>query len=88
MFGASSIVPKLLNALVGALSVPLTYDVALAISGVRRSRIRAATWAATFPSLVLWSSHNIRDVWIVLLIVFICREALRLHERIRALPVP
>ena len=41
---------------------------------------RAAFWAATFPSLVLWSSLNIRDAWVVLLILFICREALRLQN--------
>jgi hypothetical protein len=87
VFGAYPIVPKLLNALVGALTVPLTYDVALATSRREDVAMRAATWAATFPSLVLWSSQNIRDVWIVLLIVFICREALRLHERIRLLPL-
>jgi hypothetical protein len=71
---------------VGALTVPLTYDVAKAVSRRDEVALRAATWAATFPSLVLWSSQNIRDVWIVLLIVFICREALSLHERPRVLP--
>jgi hypothetical protein len=86
VFGAFPIVPKLVNALVGALTVPLTYDVAKAVSGRDEVALRAATWAATFPSLVLWSSQNIRDVWIVLLIVFICREALVLHERPRLLP--
>jgi hypothetical protein len=87
VFGAYPIVPKLVNALVGALTVPLTYDVALATSRREDVAMRAATWAATFPSLVLWSSQNIRDVWIVLLIVFICRQALRLHERMRVVPL-
>jgi hypothetical protein len=86
VFGAFPIVPKLVNALVGALTVPLTYDAALSVSRRPEVALRAATWSATFPSLVLWSSQNIRDVWIVLLIVFICREALRLHERPRVLP--
>jgi hypothetical protein len=86
VFGAFPIVPKLVNALVGALTVPLTYDVAKSVSGREEVALRASTWAATFPSLVLWSSQNIRDVWIVVIIVFICREALCLHERARALP--
>lgn len=86
VFGAFPIVPKLVNALVGALTVPLTYDVALATSRRPEVALRAANWAAAFPSLVLWSSQNIRDVWIVLLIVFICREALRLHEGARLVP--
>lgn len=75
-----SLLPKLLNAVVGALSVPLTYEVALSVSGRPEVAHRSALWAATFPSLVLWSSLNIRDAWIVLLIVLICREALRLQE--------
>ena len=83
--GEWSLLPKLLNALVGALSVPLTYEVALSISGRPEVAHRSALWAATFPSLVLWSSLNIRDAWIVLLIVFICREALRLQEGFSAL---
>lgn len=86
VFGAFPIVPKLVNALVGALIVPLAYDVARSVSRRDEVALRAATWAALFPSLVLWSSQNIRDVWIVLLIVFICREALVLHERARLLP--
>ena len=85
VFGAFPIVPKLVNALVGALTVPLAYDVARRVSGRDPVALRAATWAALFPSLVLWSSQNIRDVWIVLLIVYICREALRLHERVTVL---
>jgi hypothetical protein len=76
-----SLLPKLLNALVGALSVPLAYEVALSVSGRPEVAHRSALWAATFPSLVLWSSLNIRDAWVVLLIVFICREALRLQQR-------
>lgn len=73
--------PKLLNAVVGALTVPLAYEVALSIAGRAGVAYKAALWTATFPSLVLWSSLNIRDAWILLLILFICREALRLQAR-------
>jgi hypothetical protein len=79
--GEWSLLPKLLNAVVGALSVPLAYEVARSVSGRDDVAHRSALWAATFPSLVLWSSLNIRDAWIVLLIVLACREALRLQER-------
>jgi hypothetical protein len=73
--------PKLANAVAGALTVPLAYEIAQSISGRPSVAYRTAFWVATFPSLVLWSSLNIRDVWILLLIVFICREALRLQTR-------
>lgn len=73
--------PKLLNALVGALTVPLAHDVALSITRRPAAAYRTAFWTAVFPSLVLWSALNIRDAWVVFLIVFICREALALQER-------
>lgn len=73
--------PKLVNALIGALTVPLAHGVALAITRQPAAAHRTAFWTAVFPSLVLWSALNIRDAWVVFLIVFICREALRLQER-------
>jgi len=83
--GEWALLPKLVNALVGAATVPLTYEVALAVSGRVEVAQRSALWAATFPSLVLWSSLNIRDAWIVLLILLICREALRLQDKVSVL---
>lgn len=80
LLGQYDLWPKLANALVGALTVPLTHEVALSISGRPAVAERAAFWAAAFPSLVLWSSLNIRDAWVVLLILLICREALRLQN--------
>ncbi len=80
-FGQYPLWPKLANAVVGALMVPLTYQVTLAVTSRPHVAYRAGLWAAVFPSLVLWSSLNIRDAWVVLLIVFICREALRLQDQ-------
>ena len=81
VLGQWSLLPKLANALVGALTVPLAHEVALSVSGRPAVAYRTALWTAIFPSLVLWSSLNIRDAWVVLLILFICREALRLQVR-------
>jgi hypothetical protein len=36
------------------------------------------TW---FPSLILWSSLNIRDAWIILLITLMCRQAVILQAK-------
>jgi hypothetical protein len=83
VLGAAPLVPKLVNCLVGALTVPLVHDLALGMTGQRPMALRAATYTAYFPSLVLWSTLNIRDAWIILLIVLICRQALALQEQLR-----
>jgi len=81
LVGSSSLIPKLLNALVGGLSVALVYDIARRMSASETVAIRAAKLSAYFPSLVLWSALNIRDIWVVALILLVCRQALALHER-------
>jgi hypothetical protein len=87
VFGALPIVPKLVNAVVGALSVRLAYDVAFGMTGNAAVALRTAAYTAFFPSLVLWSALNIRDCWVVLLILLICREAMALQEGLRVGPV-
>jgi hypothetical protein len=79
--GRNMMWPGLLNSLLGALLVPLVYDLAVRVGGSPAMGLRAARYTAYFPSLVLWSSLNIRDAWVVLLIALICREAVVLNER-------
>src|SRR5260221_8777010 len=80
LFGVSPLLPKLVNCLIGALIVPTVFDVARRMGATAPAALRAATFATWFPSLVLWSSLNIRDAWIVLVILLICRESLILQE--------
>lgn len=76
VFGTS--VPlKLLNALIGALSCRYAYLIADTLFGGRVAR-RTAQLTAFFPSLVLWSAVNIRDVWVVFLILFLCWKSYEL----------
>jgi len=86
VFGAWPLVPKLLNALVGTFSVRLAYDVTVGMTGSEAMGLRTARLAAFFPSLVLWSALNIRDCWIVMLILLICREAMALQDGLRVKP--
>jgi hypothetical protein len=81
LFGPYPLIPKLINCLIGALIVPAVFDLALRMGASAWAALRAATFATWFPSLVLWSALNIRDAWIVLLIVLICRESLILQDR-------
>jgi hypothetical protein len=80
LFGPYSLLPKLLNCLVGASLVPVAYGLALRMGTTLAAASRAATLVAWFPSLVLWSSLNIRDAWIILLIALLCRQALVLQS--------
>jgi 4-amino-4-deoxy-L-arabinose transferase-like glycosyltransferase len=69
LFG--SVVPlKLLNALLGALACRLAYLLAHGIFNAAVAR-RTAMFVAYLPSLVLWSALNIRDVWLVFLMLLI-----------------
>jgi 4-amino-4-deoxy-L-arabinose transferase-like glycosyltransferase len=82
LFGPYSLVPKLVNALVGTATVKLAYDIAWHVSSNATVARRAAILTAFFPSLVLWSVLNIRDCWVVLLILVMCRAGLAVRERI------
>lgn len=81
LFGPYPLILKLINCLIGALIVPAVFDLALRMGASAWAAVRAATFATWFPSLILWSALNIRDAWIILLIVLICRESLILQDR-------
>jgi hypothetical protein len=83
LFGSWALVPKILNGCVGALTVPLVHDLALRITGQEAVAVRSARFTAYFPSLVLWSALNLRDIWIVFLILLICKQAIQLQESFR-----
>jgi 4-amino-4-deoxy-L-arabinose transferase-like glycosyltransferase len=70
VFGQTELPIKLANAFMGAFSGRYLYLLARDLFGEAVGR-RAATLFIFFPSLVLWSTVNIRDVWVVFLILFI-----------------
>lgn len=76
LFG-SSLPLKLLNAFLGALSCRYAFLLAEALFGVSAAK-RTARLVAFFPSLVLWSCLNVRDVWVVFLIVYISWKSYQL----------
>jgi hypothetical protein len=80
IFGQVSFVPKLLNCIVGSMTVPLAYHVAFGVSADENMALRTARYVAYFPSLILWSALNLRDIWTAFLILLVCRLALRLQE--------
>jgi 4-amino-4-deoxy-L-arabinose transferase-like glycosyltransferase len=76
VFGQSELPLKLTNALLGALTGRYIYFIARELFGAAVAR-RSALYAAFFPSLMLWSAVNIRDVWVILLILFVSWKSLQ-----------
>lgn len=70
LFGDGQLPVKILNALIGAAAARYVYLIANELFGRLVAR-RAAILSEFFPSLVLWAALNIRDVWVVFLILFI-----------------
>jgi len=70
----SSVPLKLLNAVLGALVCRHIYPLAADLFDTAVAR-KTALLVAFLPSLVLWSSLNIRDIWVLFLLVFLSRKS-------------
>ena len=75
LFGTSSLPLKLLNAAIGILVTRHVFLLALPLFGSPVAR-RASFLCNYFPSLILWSAVNIRDIWVILLLVLVSRFSL------------
>lgn len=78
LFGPHGLVPALVNAAVGGLSVLLVHGLAREVAGPGAARVAAAL-AAFWPSLVLWSSLNLKDACVLLSILLLLRGAQKLQ---------
>lgn len=81
-FGQLPLLPKLLNAWVGSLAVLELFRLTRLIGGNETAALRAAKFMAYFPSMILWSSLMIRDVWVQWLLVRLAREMAELKGRL------
>ncbi len=79
LFGPTEVPIKIINALVGAITVRYVYLIARELSDAAAAR-RAAILACVLPSLVLWAAVNIRDVWVIFLLVFASWQGLQLQN--------
>ena len=61
VFGIAPLVARMFNALAGGLITLYTYRLTAAVFGRPSARL-AAFWSIFVPSLVLWSSLNMRDI--------------------------
>jgi 4-amino-4-deoxy-L-arabinose transferase-like glycosyltransferase len=78
VFGHTEIPIKIANSLVGAFSCIYCYRLARELYGVPIAR-RTATLFEFLPSLVLWSALNIRDVWVVFLLIFLAWKSVDVY---------
>lgn len=67
-FGKSPVLMKALNAALAVMSAVVAYDLVRSLFDQRAGRA-AALLIAFFPSLLLWSVTNLREPWIVLLLL-------------------
>jgi len=74
--GHELIAAKFLNCLFGALTPVAMFALGNELGGTRAGRV-SALCGAFFPSLVLWSVINLKDILVVLLITLIMYGALR-----------
>lgn len=75
VFGHTEIPLKLVNAFLGALSCRFLYGLARELYGIPVAAY-AARLLAYFPSLILWSVLNIRDAWVIALILLVSKKSL------------
>jgi hypothetical protein len=83
LLGSSLLVPRIVNCVGGALIVFYSYRLGSTVFGRIEGQV-AAVWATFFPSLIIWSVLNMRDIWLALSVLVIIWHALVLRERLVA----
>ena len=79
LFGSFTLPLKLVNAFVGAITCRYVFLLAQHLFGGQVAR-RTAKLVQFLPSLVLWSAVNIRDIWVIFLIVYLSWKSLQLSQ--------
>lgn len=80
IFGYAPLAPKLVNAFVGTASALFCYRLAGELAG-RGPALFAALLTMFFPSLVLWSTQNLRDPIVLLVTLALFLSVVRLRTR-------
>lgn len=81
IFGRNIIIPELVNAFLGVLTVYYIYKLTLAISGKNEAAITAGYLAAFFPALNLYSVITMRESIIVFFLLFAVCKLNAWHEK-------
>ncbi len=86
LLGPSPLAPVFVNTVLGGVACLLAHSIARELGGPRAGLL-AAGIAAFWPSLVLWSSLNLKDASAIFGLLLLLRGAQRLASRIALAPV-
>lgn len=81
IFGKSVLLPKLFNAIIGSLVPILIYKIASVCFDWRVARLSA--WLIViFPSMITWSSLNVKDMYVIFLMLIVVFQAIKLRDQV------
>lgn len=81
LFGSTRIIPQLINCIIGSLVVLYAYSISKVCFGDKTARA-AAVLVAFYPSLIMWSIINVRDIWSVFAIVGSVYQIIKLKQEL------
>ena len=81
VIGPNMLATQLINAAVGAATAVVVYYTTQLLFNNTHASKTAAILVAFFPSLVLWSSHGLKDGLIIMALAFSILATLRLMEK-------
>ncbi len=81
IFGKFVLLPKIFNAFIGSLVCIYIYRIAKVCFNVRIARL-AAWLTVFFPSMITWSCLNVKDMYVILLMLIVVFRALKLREEV------
>jgi hypothetical protein len=74
------LLPRVVNAFIGSMTAVLVALAAWNLFGQKSAVWRAGLVAALFPSMLLWSTLNLKEVWAIFAVVLITYEVTRLRS--------
>ena len=81
VFGENRFIPKVISCSLGTYLIFLIYSLCLRCFGFEVARI-GAILTALFPSLILWSAINTRDIWAVVALAGLMDQSLKIKRNI------
>lgn len=81
IFGKFILLPKILNSIIGSLVCVFIYRIAKVCFNARIARL-AAWLAVFFPSMITWSCLNVKDMYVIFLMLIVVFQAMKLRDEV------
>ncbi|MFC1889618.1 glycosyltransferase family 39 protein [Thermodesulfobacteriota bacterium] len=82
IFGYSRLIPQLINCVIGSLLILMFHSLCRQCFGSRAARVGAVI-AAFYPSMIMWSIINVRDIWSLFALTGVVLQGINLKRNIR-----